>query len=442
MTSGQFTSLPTDSILVDREARQRSTLPELEELAASIANIGLIQPIVVDRSTNLLIAGERRFTAIRDILNWSHINVQWVEDLTPEQLQLIELEENVKRVPLHWKDKCVAIAQYHNLCAQRDGAWTADKTATSLGISPKEVSARRMVYRALCDGEPLVVAADKYSVARGIMERKTSRAQDGETALIAAALAPTASPTEAPDTSPSDTPPSEVEGPGSCLIHHADFGEWYSTYTGPKFNFIHCDFPYGVGADGHHQGASDKFGGYDDSPDVYWHLLAQLEQLQTEDFVAESAHLMFWFSMEYYAPTRRRLRDLGWTVNRFPLVWFRSDNSGIMPDPQRGGRRTYETAFHCTRGDRRVVQPVSMLYPSPNSKSIHMSEKPLPVLAHFFRMFVDESTIALDPTCGSGNAVAQALLSGASSAIGVERDETFATDAIENVGTLLAESEA
>jgi methylase of polypeptide subunit release factors len=34
-----------------------------------------------------------------------------------------------------------------------------------------------------------------------------------------------------------------------------------------------------------------------------------------------------------------------------------------------------------------------------------MSEKPRPVLLHFFQMFVDQFTRAFDPTCGSGSAI-------------------------------------
>ena len=31
------------------------------------------------------------------------------------------------------------------------------------------------------------------------------------------------------------------------------------------FNFIHCDFPYGINADGFDQGSAAEMGGYEDS---------------------------------------------------------------------------------------------------------------------------------------------------------------------------------
>jgi len=112
-----------------------------------------------------------------------------------------------------------------------------------------------------------------------------------------------------------------------------------------------------------------------------------------------------------------------------------------MPDPQRGGRRTYETAFHCTRGDRKVVKPVSMLIGNPNVKEYHMSEKPRTMLRHFFRMFVDDSTRMLDPTCGSGNAVIEAQAAGANVACGIERDEEFFDSACLNYMKWIADED-
>lgn len=443
MTSGQFTSTPIDSIIVASD-RQRTEVAGVPDLARSIAAVGLINPIVVSRDTNILVAGECRLTACTSI-GWTHIPVHWAEDLSEDELHLIELEENVKRTPLNWQDHCAAVARYHELNQSREPDWTATRTAESLGISERQVSSRRAVQAAIVAGDPMVLAADKYSVARGIVERKANRAKESDLESMDDMLAtPQASPEaivradaveshtsyleESPD------PLDEIPSP----IHLGEFGDFLSAYSGPRFNFIHCDFPYGINAGDHNQGAADKFGGYEDSADVYWKCLGTLEAFM-HDRVADSAHMMFWYSMEHHTATVERLAAMGWTVNPFPLIWFRSDNSGILPDPKRGGRRTYETALHCTRGDRHIAQAVSMVKPNPNTKLIHMSEKPLEMLAHFFRMFVDETTVMLDPTAGSGNAVAQALLMGAKDAVGVERDAGFHADAVRNVNNLLEE---
>jgi 16S rRNA G966 N2-methylase RsmD len=54
-----------------------------------------------------------------------------------------------------------------------------------------------------------------------------------------------------------------------------------------------------------------------------------------------------------------------------------------------------------------------------------MSEKPEPMLSHFFRMTVDEYSRVLDPTAGSANAIRVAASRGASSVLGLEKDPEF-----------------
>ena len=78
-----------------------------------------------------------------------------------------------------------------------------------------------------------------------------------------------------------------------------------------------------------------------------------------------------------------------------------------------------------SRGDRLIVRAVSNAYPSPTTKEIHQSEKPEPMLRHFFQMFVDENTRMLDPTCGSGTALRAAESLGAKHTIGLEINKEF-----------------
>jgi DNA modification methylase len=113
------------------------------------------------------------------------------------------------------------------------------------------------------------------------------------------------------------------------------------------------------------------------------------------------------------------------SIDPFPLVWMKSDGKGVLPDPQRGPRRVYETALFGSRGDRKIVSSVSNAYAAPTDRSIHMSAKPEPVLRHFFGMFTDENTVMLDPTCGSGSALRAAESLGAAYILGIEINGDF-----------------
>lgn len=414
MTSGTFQTFPVASIFVDRPNRQRRELKDIESLAKSIADVGLIHPPVIRRSGELIV-GERRFTAIKS-LGWTDMPVQFIEDLDERELKKVELEENTRRVDITWQEQTAAIAEYHRMKVEEEPTWTMRQTAEALGRSDQTISDSLAVKKEIESGNKLVIEAPKLSTAINVTRRKLERKRDAVAASI-----PTIGTEEAP-------PPPKPEAP----LMNRDFLEWSATYGGPKFNLIHCDFPYGVGMHKSDQGAGKEFGTYADDEDVYWKLLDGLARAMS-NVVHESAHLIFWFSMDFYEETRKALEAMGWTISPFPLIWMKSDNTGIIPDANRGPRRIYETAFFGTRGDRKIVSAVSNATLAPGrEKSLHMNEKPISMLKHFMRMLVDETSMVLDPTCGSANALKAAKELGASEVLGLEKDETFFTIAKEN----------
>jgi hypothetical protein len=218
----------------------------------------------------------------------------------------------------------------------------------------------------------------------------------------------------------------EVE---SGPILNVDFKEWVRTYEGDKFNFIHCDFPYGIGADKFNQGSGGIYGDYPDDPKTYWDLCESLRDNLGRRLCEQQCHFMFWFSLPNYQPTLDFFRG-HIKFDDFPLVWVKSNNAGIVPDAKRGPRRIYETCLFGSRGDRLIDEPVGNAFAADSDRtSRHMSPKPVPVLRHFFRMFVEQHTRMLDPTAGSGNALIAAKSLNASHVLGLEINKEFCEDA-------------
>jgi ParB/RepB/Spo0J family partition protein len=394
--------LAISSITIDRENRQRRELTDIPDLAASIARYGLFHPIVVDREGNL-VAGERRLTAVTS-LGWSHIEVRYVDELEPEDLHMIELEENIKRKNLTWQEETTAMAKYHELKQKQEPGWTQEATAQELNVSKAILSHKIDLAKEIEKGNEKIITQPQMKTALNILLRKKERERNSILSSIAG--------------TDKDTP--EVP------LLNTDFNEWAQSYTGNKFNLIHCDFPYGINADEQKQGSNiDNYGRYEDGKEVYFTLLKTLKTAMS-NVVADSAHLIFWFSMDYYQVTLELLTEMGWKVNPFPLIWHKSDNTGLLPDPKRGPRRIYETAFFASRGDRLVVQAVSNVFSHPGKdKEIHMSEKPVPMLKHFFRMVCDANSVMLDPTAGSANSLKAAKSLNANYVLGLEKSEEF-----------------
>lgn len=431
MTSARFSSFPISHVFIDREARQRKTLTGIEELAESISRLGLINPIVIDEDGKL-IAGERRLTACL-ALGWDNIPVQFTSDLDEYTLQCIELEENMKRTDLTWQDEVAAVARIHALKQDNEESWSAADTADLIGYTPSYVEQRLRVSKVM--DNPAVANAEAFSTARNIATRDAERKKSS--ALLTATTAPLAG-LESAYVDSVDTEGWELPraAPPPPPIINESFLLWQGDYTGSKFNLIHCDFPYGINvADAPRMGAG-MADHYADSPDVYWTLVAALARAM-ENVIAESAHLIFWFSPKFYCDTREALQRMGWTLTDYPLIWHKSDNAGVAPDPQRGPRNTYEMAFFGHRGDRKLTaagcKSNSFAFPGKRGEdSIHVSEKPYTMLKHFMEMVCDDYSHVLDPTCGSANALKAAEDLGAARILGIEQLPEFHEIAVNN----------
>ena len=89
-------SIPIDAIVIGERRRQDNG--DVQGLADSIAQYGLLHPPVVD-AENRLVAGGRRLAACT-LLGWQFIEVRSLGSLTDAELREIELEENLRRKDL------------------------------------------------------------------------------------------------------------------------------------------------------------------------------------------------------------------------------------------------------------------------------------------------------------------------------------------------------
>ncbi len=467
--------------------RQRREVTLDEDFLASVKRWGVLQPIICKRSGELWI-GERRFRA-SEALQLPDIPVRYVEDLPRSELRMLELEENLRRSELPWRDECLAMAELHALwkaeASERGLEWTYKQSEERLGTGYK-VAVILRVARELAAANPRLAAATNIRAAYNICTRLDERTAEAvledigyatsELTGFSEALDEIASEQESSDggveghaahsgseeirgsrgtewkagSSPAiagsgnkalarqagiESGPSEAVRRTAVLpsVLHCDFLQWARTYAGPRFNFVHCDFPYGKGIfRGEWGGSGDSEFQYEDTDEVYWRLVECLCE-HRERLLTPSAHLMFWLDADIQRQheTIERFRELAPDLIFQPraLVWLKSDNVGIAPDPQRGPRWITEIALMASRGDRKLLQPLANGYPAPTARHLHPSTKPEPMLRHFFRMFVDSTTRMLDPTCGGGSSLRAAESLGAASVLGLEKDEGYAASA-------------
>jgi ParB/RepB/Spo0J family partition protein len=460
-----FIRVPLDQITVDRDARQRRELfdkdgsfIDRDGLLSSITQHGVISPILIDKDCKLIF-GERRYTASA-LVGHPDIPARFVEDLTASEYEQLELIENLCRQELEWKDEVRAIAKLHglNLQAARSAGdtWSIDSTAEQIGRSFSVVSRILRVWKDF--DSPKIAMATSMQQAFNTLARFDDRAEAETLSDLVDATSeifdrPTANAGAVNDGGNFGQKPGSHSGNGDGMgdgmggpdghstptvasppipdpppILRASFLQWLGEYSGPTFNMLHCDFPYGINLFGGAWSGRNSHATYEDKPDDYITLIKAL-CTHLDSILSPSAHVMFWCSanIRIQAQTIQLFRELAPSLifNEFPLVWHKTDNVGIVPDPAREARRVVETCLYASREDRKIVRTVSGAYGSPTNKDLHPSTKPEPMLRHFMQMFVDENTSILDPTCGSGSALRAAESLGAKRVLGLEKDEEY-----------------
>lgn len=440
MQTEEYRRVAVAQVIVEDRQRKVISPRDQEGLIASIKALGVLQPIIVTRQL-VLVAGERRLRACQTLLasgdeNFSTVPARFIEDLSPIELKIIELEENIKRSDLRWQETVRAVGQIHALYRTLDPDWTAQETAYKCSLTKGTVSIYMAVFAEIEDEK--IAKCETVREALGVLSRRANR-DAGEALQEILETTEEVLPLYQPQTPAqiaSGEAPIRVDIPKpralhakdlpvEKVIHHESFLHWAPTYKGAKFNLVHCDFPYGVDLfAGPQAGGGRHDSEYSDSKDTYFDLL-ECFCINLDRFMAVSAHLMFWYSAKHHRVTMDRFQSLAPSLvfHPFPLVWVKSDNMGIASDVRHGPRHIYETCLFATRSNRQIVKVVSDVYSAPTDKRFHVSAKTESMLFHFMSMLVDENTTLLDPTCGSGSALHAAERLGARALLGLEVDE-------------------
>ena len=157
--------IPLDRILANPfQPRRRFDKQELEELAASIKNYGLLQPILVRPKGNFwyeIIAGERRVRAFR-LLDRKKIPAL-VRDLSDEDMGLFALLENLQRQDLSFWEEAEGYARL-----LEEFNLTQEELAQRLGKSQSTIANKLRLLR--------LPDSIRHNISREIFTERHARA--------------------------------------------------------------------------------------------------------------------------------------------------------------------------------------------------------------------------------------------------------------------------
>ncbi|RMD51698.1 hypothetical protein D6827_01685 [Candidatus Parcubacteria bacterium] len=445
-SSEDFVDLEIDKIKINRDERQRRELSNIAELAHSIETIGLLNPIVVDKNTMQLIAGERRLEAHK-LLERKTIKAHLIDAETEIDQFLAEFEENSRRNALTWQEENDAIVKFHKKQTALDPKWTTIKTAERLNLSKSVLSKHLTVweYRQTADAEiinsqpsmnkayMLAQQKEKEKHIKFIEEKLDPAPKQRPAIPPAEAIPPKLQPE--PIMKPKDnvlTPPKfmkqksavadddilnsldlgldkpKIHIEPSELFEATPFGEWAKHPQEIPFDFVHAT-PKPPRSDT----AAD---------DPFYSFLTTLITHQ-DNFIAPAAHLMLWVDPAHYARTAEYLRSAGWTIFPYPLIWHISHG----PYPCAQGRyfpqMSYRMAIVGMRGNKKLARSFSASVAcNPPSVNPQSDEIPFDVLQHFFDMFIDNETNFVDLRIRGINSIKAAQSLGPARVLALESD--------------------
>jgi ParB-like chromosome segregation protein Spo0J len=387
-----------------------------------------------------LVAGRRRLACAIE-LELEHVPVTYFESLIPTTFsKIIELEENIKRTDLPWRDLVRAVGEIHKLKKNEDASWSINKTAKLISYSKARTVEILMVFKEL--NSSTLANVTSFSKALSAIQRVAKKRNTNITEALLQIPSghesntqqlspiqidkletllriPTTHEAQTEQFSPiqridKSTQPPQISTYTAAApdiqakpnqtttgdftkteLDHAlsNFQYWYTLETPVlKLPVIVAEFESWIS---NYSGPKFNLIHCDFRQGDFWSLtdifIAYLNRV-----LSHSAHVMFWFEFEHehYPPVVEKLCSAGLWIRSRPLIWVRSD---ILPVSQgrTSPRANYETCLTAYK-NRKLMK---------SNTDAYVSQKREPMLKYFLSMLIDNVTDVLDISCDANASV-------------------------------------
>ena len=139
--------IPTAFVRVPERMRKEFTADDYKKLSAlefSIRTYGLLNPILITHDLEL-VAGHRRLLC-HQRLNRELIEAKYFDQSSEHEHLALELEENIRRLPMSWRELMLGIGKYHEQMTKANPQWTARDSSHSLCLPGKTVNTAILIF--------------------------------------------------------------------------------------------------------------------------------------------------------------------------------------------------------------------------------------------------------------------------------------------------------
>lgn len=401
---------------IDFGERRRLEYGNLDGLAASIKEKGLIQPIAVHHRPDapipyLLLAGGRRFKAT-ELLGMEELPCRIFDEPVDDLLyREIELIENIERKDLAWPERIKLEKEIHELMVAKHGhkvvqanqhgisteGWSMRDTSKLLGQSPASTSQDLKLAKAMEEVPEIAECKTKDEAAKMLAKMKER--------MITEELSRRASLKQATN---------GVDGAKKKLIDNyvlGDFFNFIKQVPDHSIDFCEIDPPYGVALKEAKKGDNAQASNLD----VYNEISADdykpfLDKLFSECYrvMAENSWLICWFAPEPWAEdVYQALKRAGFSLRRMTGHWIKKTGQTMQPNKYLAN--CSEPFYYAAKGSPNIARPGrSNLFdydPVPPKKKIHPTERPIEMIQDILATFCWPGARVMVPFLGSGNSL-------------------------------------
>ena len=396
------------------ENRVRKDLGNIDELANSIKEVGLIQPIVVTRDLPAkLLAGERRLRALQRLGITKLIHAKtfiFNDEVDDVKRKAIECEENLKRKALSWQEEILAKKRLLDLMQSIHGiarpgfpsrsdtlgitspGFGINKLASLLGESNAQTS-KDIELAGLIEAIPELGHAETKEAAR-------RQAVLGTAVAVAIAQA--------------KLKPQQVNEQRWTLFEE-DFDT--EEIEANSIDLVITDPPYGNESEGMGGANSRKLltDRFDDSFKNTERLLFRLA-LHSFKVLKQDRFAVFFFDFVLYSSLTHSLQSVGFSVDSNPVIWVK--NTVINTSPYTRYGRSYEPILIARKGEpklmrilaqRDVVEIPNVITRGSQEQKFFQAQKPVALIEKFILDMTPPSSTICDFCAGSGTTGVAAL---------------------------------
>ena len=379
----------------------------LDALSESIQETGLIQPIVVVRSSDhyKLVTGKHRLAACKQ-LGWTTISCSVRKEAHPDT----RIHENLRRRHLSWDEEATLVNELHKRKQKEHGipnkgrqktGWTVRNTAAELGRSLGSVSESINLAKAVERDPALKKVKDKATAIKLVRMRAAQFSQEEES------LAP-----------PKIETFDEIFcGDSSVILKNFPDNTFHACITDPPWLKF-------TGSEWDDKGLTKD----SNTLPVFRQVFRVLEK---------SSFLYMFVGFEDFLLYRERLPKFGFNVQQTPLIWHktkflsrRSSGSWYGRDfelilvASKGKPVLYEKTYPNSVISQDIVHP---------SKLSHPNEKPKEIIRQLLTHCTVSGNLVLDPFAGSF-VVPEVCIEKSRRFVGIERSKKFYEQGKERLG--------